>query len=89
LFRSMVGADGWCIHYDKPSRSCTIHNERPRFCRVEPETFKDLYGIEEKDMDKSACGWVPVPLLFHTSQDKNKIQTVNIYCTYPFHVCSS
>jgi Fe-S-cluster containining protein len=26
LFRSMVGADGWCIHYDKPSRSCTIHN---------------------------------------------------------------
>ncbi|KAH9576776.1 hypothetical protein CY35_01G181400 [Sphagnum magellanicum] len=57
LFRSMVGADGWCIHYDKPSRSCTIHNERPRFCRVEPETFKDLYGIEEKDMDKAACGF--------------------------------
>ncbi|CAM6069937.1 unnamed protein product [Sphagnum tenellum] len=57
LFRSMVGADGWCIHYDKPSRSCTIHNERPRFCRVEPERFKDLYGIEEKDMDKVACGF--------------------------------
>jgi hypothetical protein len=53
---------------------------------VEPGTFKDLYGIEEKDMDKAACGWVPVPLLFHTSQDKNKIQTLNIYCTYPVHV---
>jgi ribosomal protein L34E len=24
---------------------------------VEPETFKDLYGIEEKDMDKAACGF--------------------------------
>lgn len=57
LYRSMVGPDGWCINYDKLSRSCTIHADRPRFCRVEPETFKVLYGIEEKDMDKEACGF--------------------------------
>ena len=57
LYRSMVGPDGWCINYDKPSRSCKIHHERPRFCRVEPAIFKALYGIEEKDMDKEACGF--------------------------------
>lgn len=56
-YRSMVGADGWCINYDKPSRSCKIHDDRPRFCRVEPEMFKALYGIEENDMDKEACGF--------------------------------
>lgn len=57
LYRSMVGPDGWCINYDKRSRSCTIHETRPRFCRVEPDVFKALYGIEEKDMDKEACGF--------------------------------
>ncbi|KAG0570499.1 hypothetical protein KC19_6G167000 [Ceratodon purpureus] len=57
LYRSMVGPDGWCINFDKPTRSCKIHAERPRFCRVEPEMFKALYGIEEKDMDKEARGF--------------------------------
>jgi len=57
LYRSMIGPDGWCINYDKRSRSCKIHADRPRFCRVEPDIFKALYGIEEKDMDKEACGF--------------------------------
>lgn len=28
LYRSMVGPDGWCINYDKLSRSCKIHEDR-------------------------------------------------------------
>ncbi|KAF3552531.1 hypothetical protein DY000_02004862, partial [Brassica cretica] len=28
---------------------------RPYFCRVEPEVFKTLYGIEEKKFNKEAC----------------------------------
>ncbi|KAL0344587.1 UNVERIFIED_CONTAM: hypothetical protein Sradi_4290000 [Sesamum radiatum] len=48
LYESLVGEDGWCIHYDKSSRKCSIYAERPYFCRVEPEVFDRLYGIDKK-----------------------------------------
>ncbi|KAL8508906.1 hypothetical protein ACS0TY_016201 [Phlomoides rotata] len=25
LYKSLVGQDGWCIHYDKSSRKCSIY----------------------------------------------------------------
>jgi hypothetical protein len=49
---------------------------------VEPETFKDLYGIEEKDMDKAACGWVTVP--FAVSHFTGQEQDSN--CQYILHL---
>ncbi|KAG8374284.1 hypothetical protein BUALT_Bualt11G0115500 [Buddleja alternifolia] len=55
LFKSLVGPDGWCIHYDKGSRKCSIYAERPYFCRVEPEIFELLYGIDKKKFNKEAC----------------------------------
>ncbi|EYU38495.1 hypothetical protein ABFS82_12G136700 [Erythranthe guttata] len=55
LYKSLVGEDGWCIHYDKSSRKCSIYNERPYFCRVEPEIFHTLYGIDPKKFNKEAC----------------------------------
>ncbi|KAH7844236.1 hypothetical protein Vadar_025882 [Vaccinium darrowii] len=55
LYRSLVGADGWCIHYDKSSRTCSIYSDRPYFCRVEPEIFEALYGINKKRFDMEAC----------------------------------
>ena len=33
-YLAMVGADGWCIHYDTGSQRCRIYDERPDFCRV-------------------------------------------------------
>ncbi|HHP7243803.1 MAG TPA: YkgJ family cysteine cluster protein [Elainellaceae cyanobacterium] len=54
LYLSMVGEDGWCIHYDPQSRECRIYSERPRFCRVEAEVFNDLYGIEANDLNDFA-----------------------------------
>ena len=33
-YLSMVGDDGWCIHYDSGGQRCTIYAERPDFCRV-------------------------------------------------------
>ena len=35
LFRSMVDANGWCIHLDSRTRLCTIYDRRPDFCQVE------------------------------------------------------
>lgn len=34
-YLAMVGADGWCIHYDTGGRRCRIYDSRPDFCRVE------------------------------------------------------
>ncbi|CAM9939467.1 unnamed protein product, partial [Ascophyllum nodosum] len=58
MFISMAAEDGWCVHYDKENRACTIYDDRPRFCRVEAETFGDMYGVEPEDMDgfcRSCC----------------------------------
>ncbi|XP_061353935.1 uncharacterized protein LOC133298620 [Gastrolobium bilobum] len=57
LYKSLIGPDGWCIHYEKSTRKCSIYSERPFFCRVEPEVFESLYGIKEKKLNKEACSF--------------------------------
>jgi uncharacterized protein len=54
VYMSMVGEDGWCINYDQESRECSIYEKRPRFCRVEAETFVEMYGIEENELNDFA-----------------------------------
>ncbi len=50
LYFSLVGEDGWCINFDHETRECRIYTDRPRFCRVEPDIFGDLYGIEPEEL---------------------------------------
>ncbi|MDB9373441.1 YkgJ family cysteine cluster protein [Nodularia sphaerocarpa] len=54
LYLSMVGEDGWCINFDHTNRECSIYANRPRFCRVEPGIFEDMYGIEPEELDDFA-----------------------------------
>jgi len=54
LYFSMVGEDGWCINYDRITRECRIYSERPRFCRVEPAIFQDMYGIFPEELNDFA-----------------------------------
>ncbi|MGB7083943.1 MAG: YkgJ family cysteine cluster protein [Phormidesmis sp.] len=54
LYLSMVGDDGWCTHYDKTTRECRIYDERPSFCRVQSDTFKQLYGIAPDEVNDFA-----------------------------------
>lgn len=54
LYLSMVGQDGWCINFDHSTRECRIYPNRPRFCRVEPEIFEDMYGIEPAELNDFA-----------------------------------
>jgi Fe-S-cluster containining protein len=42
LYRSMVGPDGWCVHYDTGGQRCRIYASRPDFCRI--ESLVDLFG---------------------------------------------
>ncbi|KAJ9540540.1 hypothetical protein OSB04_027046 [Centaurea solstitialis] len=55
LYKSLVGSDGWCIHFEKSTRTCSIYDDRPYFCRVEPDVFENLYGIDRKKFNKEAC----------------------------------
>ncbi|MEB3331817.1 MAG: YkgJ family cysteine cluster protein [Synechococcaceae cyanobacterium] len=41
-YLSMVGADGWCLHYDTGTQRCRIYAERPDFCRV--ANLGELFG---------------------------------------------
>lgn len=54
LYLSLVGADGWCIHFDPANRECRIYRDRPRFCRVEAETFQAMYEIEPEELNEFA-----------------------------------
>lgn len=52
----MVGEEGWCVNFDHTTRKCNIYDDRPRFCRVEPEIFQDMYGIESEELSDFAIG---------------------------------
>lgn len=54
LYLSMVGEDGWCVNFDNQTKECTIYASRPRFCRVEAETFLDMFGIEPEELNDFA-----------------------------------
>ncbi len=53
-YLSMVGEDGWCVNFDKETRACQIYANRPRFCRVQPDIFGDMYGIEPEELNDFA-----------------------------------
>ncbi len=53
-YLSMVGEDGWCIHFNPENRECQIYGDRPRFCRVQADIFTDLYGITPDELNDFA-----------------------------------
>ncbi len=55
IYDSMVDADGWCIHYDKSNRLCTIYEKRPSFCNV--KNICKIFSIpdEEKNSFSITC----------------------------------
>ena len=55
-----MGKDGWCINFNKATRTCSIFDDRPRFCRVEPAVFEDLYEIPEEELAIEACKYVKI-----------------------------
>lgn len=54
LYLSLVGEDGWCINFDRTTRECQIYEQRPRFCRVEAESFQEMFGVEPSDLNDFA-----------------------------------
>ena len=54
LYLSMVGEGGWCVNYDHTNRECQIYAHRPRFCRVEPQVFEEMYGVNPEELNDFA-----------------------------------
>ncbi|MEL6228771.1 MAG: YkgJ family cysteine cluster protein [Cyanobacteria bacterium J06627_3] len=54
IYMGMVGADGWCINYDAEQRLCKIYEQRPNFCRVQADTFEQMFGIEQAELNDFA-----------------------------------
>lgn len=54
LYLSLVGEDGWCIHYDADTRECKIYEDRPGFCRVRPDTFEAMFGVSADEFEAFA-----------------------------------
>jgi uncharacterized protein len=54
LYHSLVGEDGWCVHYQKSERTCGIYATRPEFCRVNTTVVKEVYGEDPQDLDRWA-----------------------------------
>jgi len=53
-YYSLVGVDGWCVHFQDATRTCAIYDQRPDFCRVEPATFEAMYGVPPAELDEFA-----------------------------------
>jgi hypothetical protein len=53
-YLELVSESGWCQHYDRATRKCTIYAERPRFCRVKPETFEQMYQVKPEEFNDFA-----------------------------------
>lgn len=53
-YLSLVGEDGWCINFNHETRECQIYDQRPRFCRVEPDVFHELYQVEPEELNDFA-----------------------------------
>ncbi|MEC4983073.1 MAG: YkgJ family cysteine cluster protein [Oscillatoria sp. PMC 1068.18] len=53
-YLSLVGKDGWCVNFDHDTRECRIYAERPRFCRVNLETFEEMYQVSAAEFDEFA-----------------------------------
>lgn len=54
IYMGLVGPDGWCVNYDADQRLCTIYDQRPSFCRVQADTFKQMFGITETELNDFA-----------------------------------
>jgi len=71
-YLSLMGEDGWCIHYDADHRRCRIYEHRPDFCRVQADTFGRMFGIEPEELDEFAiaCCQEQIEGVYGTDSDE-------------------
>jgi len=53
-YESMIGADGWCVNFDKDTRLCKIYETRPELCKVE-KGIKNIAKDEVSAFARDSC----------------------------------
>lgn len=76
-YMAMVGKDGWCINYDHDQRNCQIYDDRPRFCRVKPDNFEDMYGIEVTEFNEFAIACCQQQIVGVYGDDSSELERYN------------
>ena len=51
LYKSMIGEDDFCTHFDQKAKMCTIYDQRPSFCVVKPEKMKVMFDIDQEEIN--------------------------------------
>ncbi|MEM8676905.1 MAG: YkgJ family cysteine cluster protein [Cyanobacteria bacterium P01_G01_bin.67] len=74
MYMSMVGEDGWCINYNRDERKCQIYEQRPRFCRVQPDNFKEMYGVEATEFNEFAIACCQQQITGVYGEDSTELQ---------------
>jgi hypothetical protein len=77
LYLSLVGSDGWCIHFNHDTRECSIYSDRPRFCRVQADVFEDLYGIEPDQLNDFAIDCCQQQIIGVYGEDSPEMERFN------------
>ena len=77
LYMSMVGEDGWCINYDRDTRKCQIYDRRPRFCRVQPDNFENMYGVEAEEFNEFAIACCQEQIMGVYGKDSQELKRYN------------
>ena len=81
IYMNMVGEDGWCINYDHESRQCQIYEQRPRFCRVKPDTFADMYSVEIAEFNEFAIACCQQQITGVYGQNSKELANYNLAIT--------
>ncbi len=74
LYLSMVGEDGWCVNLDRETRKCRIYTERPRFCRVKPDIFEEMYQVTPEEFDEFAIACCHEQIIGVYGEDSPELQ---------------
>ena len=80
LYMAMVGEDGWCINFDRDTRKCQIYDDRPRFCRVKPDIFQDMYGVEAEEFNEFAIACCQQQITGVYGKDSEELERYNFIC---------
>ncbi|MGK7876625.1 MAG: YkgJ family cysteine cluster protein [Xenococcaceae cyanobacterium] len=77
LYLSMVGEGGWCINFDHNGRECRIYEQRPPFCRVQPDIFEQMYGVEAAEFNDFAIDCCHQQIEGVYGEDSQEMQCYN------------
>ena len=74
LYKSMIGEDDFCTHFDQKAKMCTIYDQRPSFCVVKPEKMKVMFDIDQEEINDFCAFCCREQIGDHYGEDSDVMQ---------------